>query len=594
MAGDWTDWADGNDLARMTRSTSPLADEGYDVDSLRMNPQQRVQAMDAMAQRYVMPQGAASRQNSSTIGAATTPTSSGAPGTGMRTSGSASGAAAMPSSTGTASATPAVAKPVASSTPAAATAVDPTSLDAAGREAIRQSELLGQAEAARAAKIAANPSPDTSGLEAKIESESNPTPYRDAAGKPLPEYAPTTMQKIGRGLKGAALGLFEGGPFGLGVGALAPGLVRGGTDYSDPNAAYDAAENARQAQLGEDTQSLANLRERWKDQVQSNKDTSSAVTGANTAFGNTVKGVGDLTPKGKGPSPYLIDGKPGFASFDPTNGWINETPGVNYGKPVTGSLAPYAADKTAPAGKPVQGTLNGHPAWGLYDTKNGWMNANPGPDFGKPMGQGWAPPPSFAETGMYEPVNVYDPNAQQFEPGQFNKRTGQTSVSATSGKPFAVPTSAMTQIDKAREAAREADTRLRVMTQNEADALKGNQQAMISLVANHIGMTLGQQKGARINQAVWDEAVQSAPWLQRAEARFGKDGVLSGVTLSPDQIRQMVDLAKQRRDLQWRQAAETGQQYGIPVNTPAGNNATPAAQGSFNWGAGFHPLNGGH
>ena len=52
--------------------------------------------------------------------------------------------------------------------------------------------------------------------------------------------------------------------------------------------------------------------------------------------------------------------------------------------------------------------------------------------------------------------------------------------------------------------------RMKTMDLNLANALRGDQQAMLSLVANHIGMTLGGQKGARINQAVWNEAVQSA------------------------------------------------------------------------------------
>ena len=56
---------------------------------------------------------------------------------------------------------------------------------------------------------------------------------------------------------------------------------------------------------------------------------------------------------------------------------------------------------------------------------------------------------------------------------------------------------------------------MNTMDKNLKDALAGDQQAMLSLVANHIGMTLGAQKGARINQAVWNEAVESAPWLAR-------------------------------------------------------------------------------
>lgn len=90
--------------------------------------------------------------------------------------------------------------------------------------------------------------------------------------------------------------------------------------------------------------------------------------------------------------------------------------------------------------------------------------------------------------------------------------------------------------------------RARTMEQNLAAALKGDQQAMLSLVANHIGMTLGAQKGARINQAVWNEAVASTPWLQKIGAKFSDQGYLSGVTLAPDQMQQMVGLAHEKLD----------------------------------------------
>jgi hypothetical protein len=91
--------------------------------------------------------------------------------------------------------------------------------------------------------------------------------------------------------------------------------------------------------------------------------------------------------------------------------------------------------------------------------------------------------------------------------------------------------------------------RMSTMDKNLESALKNDQQAMLSLVANHIGMTLSAQKGARINKAVWDEAIQSAPWMQRIEAKFGPDGYLSGVTLTPDQMHKMVDLAHEKVDV---------------------------------------------
>ena len=87
-------------------------------------------------------------------------------------------------------------------------------------------------------------------------------------------------------------------------------------------------------------------------------------------------------------------------------------------------------------------------------------------------------------------------------------------------------------------------------------------------MANHIGMTLGLQKGARISQAMWNEAIATAPWLQKAEARFDEHGYLSGVTLTPQQIRQMVSLGQDRRKRQWQQAQEAGTMYGVNVPIP--------------------------
>jgi hypothetical protein len=59
-------------------------------------------------------------------------------------------------------------------------------------------------------------------------------------------------------------------------------------------------------------------------------------------------------------------------------------------------------------------------------------------------------------------------------------------------------------------------------------------------------MTMGLQKGARMTRDIVREAQQSTPWLQGLEAKFDKDGYLSGVTLTPQQMRQMVDLGRER------------------------------------------------
>lgn len=98
---------------------------------------------------------------------------------------------------------------------------------------------------------------------------------------------------------------------------------------------------------------------------------------------------------------------------------------------------------------------------------------------------------------------------------------------------------------KAYQPTLDAAQRMNIMTDNYEKAVKDHdQQAMLSLLANHIGMTLGAQKGARITKDILHEAQESTPWLQGLTARYDKDGVLSGVTLTPGQMRQMVGLGQ--------------------------------------------------
>ena len=89
--------------------------------------------------------------------------------------------------------------------------------------------------------------------------------------------------------------------------------------------------------------------------------------------------------------------------------------------------------------------------------------------------------------------------------------------------------------------------RYNIMTKNLSDAVQHHdQQAMLSLLANHLGMTMGLQKGARLNQAIINEAASSQPWLAKINAKFDKDGYLSGLTLGPEQMKSMVNLARER------------------------------------------------
>jgi hypothetical protein len=117
------------------------------------------------------------------------------------------------------------------------------------------------------------------------------------------------------------------------------------------------------------------------------------------------------------------------------------------------------------------------------------------------------------------------------------------------------------EFNDAKTAYHGAVSRMHTMDKSAIEAAHGDQQAMLSLVANHIGMTLGAQKGARINQAVWNEAVESAPGIDKLLAHFGHfdtngdwvldtpfKGYKGGVTLTGDQIKSMVKLAHEQVD----------------------------------------------
>lgn len=100
---------------------------------------------------------------------------------------------------------------------------------------------------------------------------------------------------------------------------------------------------------------------------------------------------------------------------------------------------------------------------------------------------------------------------------------------------------------KAYAPAMDSAERFNVMAKNYEDAVKNHdQQAMLSLLANHLGMTMGLQKGSRLTRDIIKEAQTSRPWLQGMAAKFDKDGYLTGVTLTPQQMRQMVDLGRER------------------------------------------------
>lgn len=123
---------------------------------------------------------------------------------------------------------------------------------------------------------------------------------------------------------------------------------------------------------------------------------------------------------------------------------------------------------------------------------------------------------------------------------------------------------------KAYQPTLDSAERMNVMTDNAEKALKDHdQQAMLSLLTNHLGMTAGLQKGMRINQAMINEAAQSQPWLAGIKAKFDKDGYLSGVNLSPGQVHSMVDLARSRYGEDAKKSRATARYLGSQDDGPA-------------------------
>jgi len=119
------------------------------------------------------------------------------------------------------------------------------------------------------------------------------------------------------------------------------------------------------------------------------------------------------------------------------------------------------------------------------------------------------------------------------------------------------------EVAKAQTAYQDSISRFNVMSEALPQALAGNQQAMINLLYNHIGMTVGLQKGARITQDIINEAQQSAPWMATLLARIGVGNeftmtptLMRGVTLAPEQMHQMVDLAEGRVEQDYRKFQE--------------------------------------
>jgi hypothetical protein len=126
-----------------------------------------------------------------------------------------------------------------------------------------------------------------------------------------------------------------------------------------------------------------------------------------------------------------------------------------------------------------------------------------------------------------------------------------------------------THILKLYEPTGDAAKRLNIMTQNYDDAVKNHdQQAMLSLLAQHMGMTTGDIPHGRMTQAMLNEAKKSAPWLEGMAAKFDSRGILTGVTLTESQMRSMVNLARERLGQFYQKSKNDAEYFGATDEGP--------------------------
>lgn len=284
MAGDWTDWADGGDLAGMSRSGNVLGSMGYDRDEVVGDPAKQAEVMDKVRSPYSSAQPAArdeaAAQTQATQMAQNSPAAQGPdqrfqapsgeppnPQLKTRPAPQATAPAAStqpppdtlgtpgptapqsaPAPNGEQSLAPGAPNPAA---PAPATGAAPPAVPWQGYQQQAVQGELGIADTNRKAYESMPAAPDTSTLDSTIETESIPTDPRavdPTTGKRL--YKEGFWGEVGRGLHNFAEG--------------AAGQMDKVTPYSAPNSDYNYEEQQRQGKLTQDQQRKADVLARFK------------------------------------------------------------------------------------------------------------------------------------------------------------------------------------------------------------------------------------------------------------------------------------------------------------------------------------------
>lgn len=221
-----------------------------------------------------------------------------------------------------------------------------------------------------------------------------------------------------------------------------------------------------------------------------------------------------------------------------------------------------AAERMAPPG-----------AAGTIKTAQGIMQWNPETRrFDIPAGQ--APPKEAKRVGSPFAAEVYGTPEEKAAAGEYQKGQLEKTVEAEQrgferfqGRLTSQEQVKMrTEVRKLADVARKAETLSRkmqdILSEVEQTGTISGPQSMV-LLSNHIAMTFGAVKGARMGRDMIMEHLRARSMPQGMEALARR--ILQGGNLSMKQAEEFVELARIRRFREWQSVVETANARGVDV-----------------------------